>query len=301
MPPSLSPPGTRGGGGGGISARSAPHMLFEDPPKKVYLIRHGESIGQTKLPRIRTTDKSLLDCDLTEKGEFQADVLPSVLGLERYRRIDCVFSSPLTRALRTSLSGFPTKSITIVYDLMEIGNNRAPIPENIARPIKEVIKDTGGKSGIDIHTFAPAHKQFPQSHENLPASVRRNKLKKVWSSIWDYCDGRKYNEIAVVCHSTIILASLQDRELKPENGIPIECLLYPNGRLQVDEIISNQVQEFSNTLADLKRQNNWLMNRRVKDETGENSPGTDDAETSHSSTQGEEQESELTEEDVVYD
>lgn len=254
-------------------SRGAPRILFEDPPKKVYLIRHGESVGQTKPPSIRTKDDSLHDCPLTQQGEHQAGVIPSVLGLDRYREIDCVFSSPLTRALQTSVLGFPSKSIYIVYDIMEIGNARGPIPENRGRPLAEVIAETGGKDRIFTETFAPVDNSFPKSHENIPVSVSQNKLKKVWAMLWEFCYEQKYREVAVVCHSMVIRSSIQNHKLRPQNGVPIECSLYPNGRLEVDEVMLNPVEEMSNKIADLKRQNKWLMDR--DDSSSESSSSED--------------------------
>eukprot|EP00977_Amphora_coffeiformis_P007520 scaffold1640_cov161-Amphora_coffeaeformis.AAC.43 len=250
--------------------------LFGHPPKTVYLIRHGESIAQALGKEKRARDQSLRDCGLSEKGEEEAALLPGILGLDRYRNIDCVISSPLTRAVRTSVLGFPSKSIIIHYDLMEIGRDKNPMPENQPRRILDVMADTGGDSRIDEAHFAPANNPFPESHQNLPSTLRKLKLPKVWSAIWDYCNRRKSQEIAVVCHFNMIRASLLGCDVKPQNAIPIECRLFRDGTLELVGIISNQVLEMTRTLAELKRKNKWCMSDANVDEQDEEDQTTEE-------------------------
>ena len=248
-----------------------PRALFEDPPLTVYLIRHGESVAQTFSNSKRARELSLRDCALTEKGEFQSIVLPSVLGLDRYRQIDCVVCSPLTRAVKTSVLAFPSKPIIINYDLMEIGRDKNPMPENRARPIMDVMSDTGGESLIDEGYFAPKNKSFPQSHQNSPASVRKSKLPKVWEAIWECCNRRKCQRVAVVCHFNVIRMSVINCDVRPKNAIPIECRLYRDGRLELADVLSDQVQEMTESLADLKRRSKWCMRGAPEvEETDEN-------------------------------
>lgn len=252
----------------GRSNRAGPRTLFADPPKIVYLVRHGESIAQTFTPEKRTRSESLRDCGLSQTGEEQACILPSVLGLERYRRIDFVVSSPLTRAVQTSVLGFPSKPIVINYDLMEIGRDKNPIPENQPRPILNVIAETGGEARIDEDYFAPTTRPFPESHRNLPNSIRKAKLPKVWSAIWELCNRHKCQEIAVVCHFNIIQTSLGTQDIKPKNAIPIKCHLYRDGTLELHDIITNKIQEMGEALLDLKQRNRWCMKQQEDDGDG---------------------------------
>ena len=260
--------------GGRTLNSTGARTLFADPPKTIYLIRHGESIAQTFTTEKRARDQSLRDCGLSEKGEEQATVLPGILGLDRYRNIDCVISSPMTRAVRTSVLGFPSKSIIINYDLMEIGRDKNPMPENQPRSIMNVMADTGGESLINEAYFAPTNnKPFPESHLNSPSTIRKSKLPKVWSSIWEYCNRRKSQEIAVVCHFNVIRASLLGCDVKPKNGIPIECRLFRDGTLELVDIVSNQVLEMTETLVELKRKNQWCMSDTdVEDEEQNRAP-----------------------------
>jgi hypothetical protein len=90
-------------------------------PKKIYLIRHGQSLGQVADPEARENDPSLTDCGLTEEGKKQAENIKQLLGEEAYNEIELVLTSPLTRAVHTSLLAFPDKPIICQYDLREIG------------------------------------------------------------------------------------------------------------------------------------------------------------------------------------
>lgn len=264
-------PSSTGKGNNPLSGRtvnSGARTLFADPPKTVYLIRHGESIAQTVRTEKRARDPTLRDCGLNERGEEQAAVLPGILGLERYRHIDCVISSPLTRAVRTSVLAFPSKPIIINYDLMEIGRDKDPMPENQPRPILKVMTDTGGESRIDEAYFAPTNKPFPESHMNSPGSIRKSKLPKAWSSIWEYCNRRNSQHVAVVCHFNVIRSSLSCHNVKPQNAIPIECRLFRDGTLELVDVIFNEVSEMSETLAELKRKNKWCM-RSIENTDGD--------------------------------
>ena len=133
------------------------------PVKKIVLIRHGESLGQVsgrKYGWNRKTDVRLRDCPLTHHGQHQArqlstrfvasstdesnttmkDVDDNDNSSRCWNEIDLVISSPLTRALQTTLLAFGGHAINILvsYDIREIGSR---IPENIPRDIKSVLND----------------------------------------------------------------------------------------------------------------------------------------------------------------
>ena len=112
----------------------------QQEPKLVYLIRHGESMGQ-KAPsrKARQTDPSLQDCGLSDTGIQQALGLAQQLrSLQQQSNVELVLSSPLTRALQTALTAFPNQPILCHYHLREIGS---PIPENCPRPMARVLQD----------------------------------------------------------------------------------------------------------------------------------------------------------------
>ncbi|KAL7577339.1 hypothetical protein ACA910_002075 [Epithemia clementina (nom. ined.)] len=71
----------------------------------MYLIRHGESLGQRASRQARKSDDRLIDCALTRKGMEQAKLIPQLLLSPP---IQLVVTSPLTRAIQTTLLAFPT-------------------------------------------------------------------------------------------------------------------------------------------------------------------------------------------------
>ena len=93
----------------------------QGPPKRLYLIRHGESMGQAarRLGMNRRTDLRLVDAALTQRGMAQAEQL--LYYEEMQKQVELVVSSPLTRALHTAVLGFAEKPILIHYDLAELG------------------------------------------------------------------------------------------------------------------------------------------------------------------------------------
>lgn len=109
----------------------------------VYLIRHGESQGQMSGRNERKNNSALLDCRLTANGRAQARRIPKVLGKEAYDSIQCVITSPLTRAVETAVLGFAVDGSRVIpilchYDLREIGGG---IPENVPRKTADVLND----------------------------------------------------------------------------------------------------------------------------------------------------------------
>lgn len=74
---------------------------------KIYLIRHGETMGNTQGRYIGTTDEPLLD---TEKEKLEK---------KSYPQPQTVFVSPLLRCRQTAAAIFPKKAVRILEDLRE--------------------------------------------------------------------------------------------------------------------------------------------------------------------------------------
>jgi Histidine phosphatase superfamily (branch 1) len=161
--------------------------------RTVYLIRHGESVGQTVSREARERNANLLDCGLTETGRQQARSIHACL-LDN-AKIRLVLSSPLTRALETAILAFANNDIPIVvhYELRELGRI---IPENTPRAMAVVLKDlfppprdaaaaaavesgtTATRTIIDTETFRPD--QWPRDHDTPPKVVRRDRIRQVF-------------------------------------------------------------------------------------------------------------------------
>mmetsp|Transcript_19742 Transcript_19742/g.29932 ORF Transcript_19742/g.29932 Transcript_19742/m.29932 type:complete len:275 (-) Transcript_19742:111-935(-) len=199
-------------------------------PKLLYLIRHGESLGQTAKRRglNRKTDPSLLDAGLSPTGMRQAGKLAKDKRLQE--DVELVISSPLTRALHTAVLGFGQSRCDIVvhYDLCELGSR---VPENTARKMQHVLKDikeARGSDGlaIDYTSFMPA--TWPVDNYAGKAS-RSNSIRRVMQYLYEE---REEETIAIVCHFHVIREIVDEGgSLRPENANPIVCKLYPCGQV----------------------------------------------------------------------
>lgn len=207
---------------------------LELPTKRVYLVRHGQSQGQTAKTNglDRKKDPKLLDCGITAKGESEALGVRKILGEDNYQSIELVVSSPLTRALQTSLLAFQDKNIILNFNLREIGSK---VPENCPRDTETVIRDLkhflAGRDQnllLDISSMRP--NDWPRDY--TPNVTKKDRVRQALK--WLY-DDRDESVIAVVCHYNVIRSAVIDGEqLRPLNAIPIPCTLYSNGELVIE-------------------------------------------------------------------
>lgn len=203
------------------------------PVKIIYLIRHAHSIGQAARMNgwDRNTDPRLLDCGLTNKGESQALGIPKLFSQEQYESIQLVVSSPLTRALKTALLAFPEKNIIVNYDLREIGSR---VPENQPRAIDKVIDDLKDLVShrpeclmLDVTSLKPS--DWPR--DVSPSVLKRDRIRKVFQYLYRE---REETSIAICCHYNVIRSAVVDGpQLRPENALPINCVLFSNGDLVI--------------------------------------------------------------------
>ena len=207
-------------------------------PKRLYLIRHGQSQGQVakRLGMDRQRDKQLRDANLTHEGVRQARELVNYHFGEREPEL--VVSSPLTRALHTAILGFPNpeQRILIHYDLAEVGSR---VPENTPRPIQQVFKD------LEItDRVVDAKTLVPNTWPIVSYDGKNNRGKAIRRAMEYLYVERAEKTIAVVCHFNVIRQILEDgANVRPQNAMPIACDLHPNG--QVMQIV--QEEEFNDT------------------------------------------------------
>ena len=193
--------------------------------KIAYLVRHGQSEGQVANRRERKNSSALRDCDLTRKGRKEADSVSLMMLREDFESIELVVSSPLTRALHTSLLAFSKVDLIVNYDLGELGSR---IPENNPRPIDIVLKDLAqplsyrdGALLLDTASLQPAGWPEP--------SLAKDRVRSAFKWL---AQERNESVIAVVCHYNIIREAVKDgHSLNPVNATPIRCRLYPSGDL----------------------------------------------------------------------
>lgn len=205
------------------------------PFKTIYLIRHGHSEGQAAGLNgwDRSRDPRLLDCGLTRKGESEALDIPKRFSKDQFESIQLVISSPLTRALKTALLGFPQKGILVHYDLREIGSR---VPENQPRAMDKVIGELGHlvihrpeDLMLDVTSLQPP--DWPR--DVSPNVLKRERIRKVFQFLYQ---AREETCMAVCCHYNVIRSALVDNaQLRPVNAVPINCHLYSNGDLVLAE------------------------------------------------------------------
>jgi broad specificity phosphatase PhoE len=222
-----------GSAGGAPGSTSTMKVDDGHPTKIIYLIRHGQSQGQAaRSSGIPRTDKTLLDCGLTMRGESEALHIPKTFTSEELESIQLVVSSPMTRALNTALLGFPEKNIMVHYDLKELGSK---IPENCPREMQEVLKDLqhlvnvrNELTTLDVESLLP--EGWPFRYSRRPNVKGNDHLRRVFQ--WLYHE-REESTMAVVCHYNVIRSAVSRNgsSLHPENALPIRCELYSNGEL----------------------------------------------------------------------
>lgn len=200
--------------------------------KTVFLIRHGQSLGQVTRGDQRVNEESLKDCGLTQLGVRQAHKVREYLSSNAAASsIECVISSPLRRALHTALVGFDDKPIVVHYDLGEVG---ADIPENTPRPIAETIEEL--TETIEGRSAATAFDFTSLQPPNWPsAAFKASRAQLIRNAFkWMFAE-RKESVLAVVCHYNVIRTALQIQKggVSPDNAVPIQCRLLPNGQLVI--------------------------------------------------------------------
>ena len=208
-------------------------LLDSSNAKRLILIRHGESEGQVaKMQGLdRQRDSSLIDCGLTRRGAGQASKIPTMLR-SIVDSIDIVFTSPLLRALETTLRGFQQLAAPVIvhYGIREIGSR---IPENRVRSVEAVYRDLARLNlakleDVDFETLKP--EVWPDSGgESLDRASRNTNISNFLKYISDVRDERT---IVVVCHYNVIRAVVGN-VVRPENAMPIGCWLGEGGAVNL--------------------------------------------------------------------
>ena len=222
-------------------AKSPKLVIPRTAPKRLYLIRHGQSQGQVakRLGMDRQRDQQLRDADLTNEGVLQAQQISNYNFGEGEPEL--VVSSPLTRALHTAILGFPNpgQRILIHYDLAEVGSR---VPENTPRPIHQVLKDLETTDRI-----VDAKALLPDTWPTVLYDGKNNRGKAIQRAMQYLYAERVEETIAVVCHFNVIRQILEDGgSVRPQNAIPIACELYSNGQVKqkvVDDDAFNETRK----------------------------------------------------------
>ena len=149
---------------------------------EVVLLRHGEALGNPEHRFVGITD-----APLTQKGEEQAIRRSSLIP-----RVECVFTSPLRRCVRTADIVWPDSRQIVVEDLRETNfgrfeNKRHEELEN--DPEYQVWLNSGGEAGI-------------AGTETLDTCILR--IQSALIEILKICSQNSFKSIGVVTHGGTI-------------------------------------------------------------------------------------------------
>mmetsp|Transcript_7743 Transcript_7743/g.11089 ORF Transcript_7743/g.11089 Transcript_7743/m.11089 type:complete len:293 (+) Transcript_7743:171-1049(+) len=239
--------------------------------KRIYLIRHGESLGQVaSFNRMdRKQDPRLIDAGLTLKGQWQAADIPFQLEKLEQKRLDrdekhhqhqqqqsrktkinvlehveLIVSSPLTRAIHTGLLGFQDRSSNSKFIIHpHLHEQGGKIPENQSRPIQHVLKDLqhSNNGTMDVSRIEEINFDLVlEAESNEHKQSRTNKKKtpsgvsakeRIRNFLLWLSQERTERVIAVVCHYNVI-RSMLGPNVSPQNALPIPCELSRDGQIE---------------------------------------------------------------------
>jgi broad specificity phosphatase PhoE len=172
----------------------------------------------------------LIDAGLSPQGERQAINLPKSYDVTS---VECIISSPLTRAVSTACLAFRELSTTgvpfvVYYGIREIGSK---IPENRPRETRRVMESVLNlpvavervEEWIDFETNKPD--AWPETSEKRQSTAGND-----WTEFYNYLSSRDESTIAVVCHFNVINSILKGQISRSvENCLPFECWLTDAG------------------------------------------------------------------------
>jgi probable phosphoglycerate mutase len=190
----------------------------------IYLLRHGEITGASTKRFIGRTDVGLSRAGLAQAGFWQ--------GYFSKIHIDRVFTSPLSRAVRTAkiVSGRKMNQITVKDELKEI--DLGQWDGKTFKQIKEKHPDQWEKRGNDLTGYRPPlGESFSDLHERiLPA--------------FHGISSENSGNILIVAHAGVnrmILCSLLNKDVKDLFTIPqkygcLNMIGNEKNELQVQEV-----------------------------------------------------------------
>ena len=178
-----------------------------DKRTTLYLIRHGATASNERIPPI--LQGSGIDSPLSDSGQQQAEATGQLLA---DRRLDAVFSSPMSRAVSTA------EAIAAPHDLAVL-----TVPE-----LHEI--DVGQWEGMDWGTIS---EQTPDEYRRfmedsgangyLGGESYQDVLDRVWPVFIDLIEKNEGRHIAIVAHKAVnraLLANLLGFEMRRAKDVP---------------------------------------------------------------------------------
>ena len=173
----------------------------------LYLIRHGATASNERIPPV--LQGSGIDSPLSPLGRQQAEATGRLLAT---RRLDAVFSSPMSRAVATA------EAIAAPHELAV-----STVPE-----LHEI--DVGQWEGMDWGTISKqtpdAYRRFMVDsgvHGYLGGESYQDVLDRVWPVFIDLLQHNEGRHIAIVAHTAVnraLLANLLGLEMRRAKDVP---------------------------------------------------------------------------------
>ncbi|NCB91052.1 MAG: histidine phosphatase family protein [Clostridia bacterium] len=197
---------------------------------KIYLIRHGETMGNSEERYIGRTDEPLLD---EEKIRLQNKVIP---------KVETVFVSPMLRCRQTANLLFPKQPVRIMEELAE-----CDFGEFENKNWKELTDDPQYQEWIDSNGTLP----FPGGEDPMKFKER---CCRAFAKAVSECFKEKIETAAFVIHGGTIMSILEryavpqkefyDWHVKNGEGYQIEILssLWTSSRREIYQVISEKYE-----------------------------------------------------------
>ncbi len=152
---------------------------------KMYIIRHCEAMGNAKRLFQGSTD-----CDISEMGQTQLEYLK-----KRFENInlDTVFSSPLTRAVKTARAVAEPKGL-LVNTRDEFAELHGGVVEG--RPFAEAFNEIEG--------LADTWNNHPQDFAPEGGESMRHAYQRIYDAVMDLARENKGKTIAVATHGGVL-------------------------------------------------------------------------------------------------
>jgi len=169
--------------------------------KTVYLIRHGESLHNRDGNQL----SGVTDVVMSPEGIKQCYLLAQCIDRFQIQRI---YSSPLSRAIKTANIIFPNQKATIKQDLIEF--NYGEYEGRIANMIS-------GDPIIDQWNHSPGNLTFPGGDNTA------NHAEKIYTALKDIAQLSSETPIACITHRTsmrLLIAKILEVPLNKFRSIP---------------------------------------------------------------------------------
>lgn len=179
-------------------------IIIGDFMTRIYMVRHCEAIGN-----VSKLFQGTSDFDITEIGEKQLKYLKKRFDNEN---IDFVFSSPLTRTLKTAKAIVGDKPVTV-----EVNKGLIEIDGGILEGVPVV------ESFTNFPDLADAWFNHPEDFHAENGEAMRDVYERIWNTIIEIVKTNKGKTIACATHGGVIrclMCKLIHNDIKMLKTVP---------------------------------------------------------------------------------